>query len=72
MATKPVDDTKLALTQSANPGPKPRRGKKTADTSKCFLVQLANAGLAKNTSAHDALAQAGLIQPLFNIQNLPA
>jgi hypothetical protein len=65
----PSDEIKQPTAQPAKPSPKPRRGKKTPDTSKCFLVKIANGGLAQNASAHDALAQAGLIKPIFNIQN---
>jgi hypothetical protein len=66
--TAPGEDAKLAPAHSAKSSAKPGRTKKAADPSKCLLVQIANAGLARNTSAHDALAQAGLIKPLFNIQ----
>ena len=47
---------------------KARRGKKVADPAKCLLVQLADAGLKKDMSAHATLAQAGLIRPLFELK----
>jgi hypothetical protein len=68
-STTPNDNTEMAPRQSARPSHKARRGEKTPDTSKCLLVQVANAGLAKNATAHDALARAGLINPLFECQN---
>ena len=57
--------------QARRPAAKRRRAKQPDNSSKCLLVQTANAGLAKNASAHDALAEAGLIKPLFGIQNSP-
>ncbi len=58
--------------QTTSPSAAGRRSKKAACSSKCVLVQTANAGLAMNTSAHDALFEAGLIKPLFEIQNANA
>lgn len=51
--------------------PKSRRNKKGTDSSKCLLVQIVNAGLAKNISAEVALIEAGMIKP-FTIQNFPS
>jgi hypothetical protein len=68
----PDSGTPAPAPQARRPAAKRRRAKQPANSSKCLLVQTANAGLAKNTSAHDALAEAGLIKPLFKIQNAPA
>ena len=46
---------------------KPRCKKKNIK-SKCLLVELADTGLAKGQTAHDALAVAGWIRPLFAIR----
>jgi hypothetical protein len=63
--TTPSDDANLTARLPTRTRGKLRRGKQATDESKCLLVQTVNAGLAKNTSAHDALAQADLIKPLF-------
>ncbi|MGO9480086.1 MAG: hypothetical protein ACLQAH_00625 [Limisphaerales bacterium] len=60
------------LAGSAPRLPKPRRSKSGPNSSKCLLVQLVDAGVSKGVSPHDALAQAGPIQPLFKFQSLPA
>jgi hypothetical protein len=70
-ATTPGDGGKSAPALPAQSSSRPRRRKQAAGQSKCLLVQTVNAGLAKNSSAHDALAQVGLIKPLFHIQDSP-
>jgi hypothetical protein len=68
----PGNNTPVPASQASNPVTKRRRGKQTASSSKCLLVQIANAGLAKNMSAHDALTEAGVIKHLFPIQGSPS
>jgi len=58
--------------QSVRQPPKPRRPKSPPSSSKCLLVQQVDAGVSKGMSPHDALGQAGLIQPLFKFQLSPA
>jgi hypothetical protein len=48
---------------------KSRQSKGKGAASKCLLVRVVDAGLAKGKSAHDALAEAGLIKPLFAFQS---
>lgn len=48
---------------------KPRCRKEKGAASKCLLVRVVDAGLAKGKSAHDALAEAGLIKLLFAFQS---
>lgn len=62
--TRSSDGAKSKPPSAATSAAKACRRKKTADAGKCLLVQIANAGLSKNKSAHDALAQAGLIKPV--------
>jgi hypothetical protein len=66
------DSSSPSPAQAMRPVATRRRAKQEPDSSKCLLVQTANAGLAKNTSAHDSLFEAGLIKPLFAIQNANA
>lgn len=79
-ALSPVSDipcTTTSRSEEAKCGPrpgakvnaKPRRGAKREAESKCLLVQIANAGLSKNTCAHDALAQGAIIKTPFPSQN---
>jgi hypothetical protein len=71
--TSAVAPTTAASPQPA-PSPNPRSTKKSrrckekGAPSKCLLVRVVEAGLAKGKSAHDSLADTGLIKPLFNFQ----
>jgi hypothetical protein len=67
-----ADSTQPIPAPLAQQPPKPRRSKGAPSSSKCLLVQLMDAGVSKGVSPHDALAQAGLIQPLFKFQTSPA
>jgi hypothetical protein len=55
----------------ARPIVKSRQSKGKGAASKCLLVRLVEAGLTDGKSAHDALAEAGLIKPLFAFQSSP-
>jgi len=68
----PGNGTPAPQPQTTKPGAQRRRAKRVANSSKCLLVQTANAGLANNKSAHDALVEAGHIKSFFRIQNSPA
>jgi hypothetical protein len=75
-ATSALAPTTATNHQSA-PSPNPWATKKSPRSkgkgapSKCLLVRVVDAGLAKGKSAHDALAEAGLIKPLFAFQSTP-
>ena len=45
-----------------------RRSKPAENSSKCLLVQTTTAGSGKKVTPHDALLEAGLIKPLFELQ----
>jgi len=69
--TTPGNGVSAPPAPATKPGAKRRPTNKAVTASKCLLVQAVNAGLTKNLSAHDALAQGGLIKPIFNAQDTP-
>ena len=70
---KTIGETAEVASQSPKkPSAKTRRNGKVADTSKCKLVQEAEAGIEKGISAHAALVQAGLVGPSFNFNGTHA
>lgn len=70
---KTVGETaQIASHSPKKPSSASRRSRKETGKSKCKLVQVAGAGLGKGMSAHAALAQAGLVGPVFEFNGTHA